>query len=378
MNQWCKRCIYDARIPSITFDSLGICSYCHQYDEMDQQFPAGKAGTYKLEKIVQEIKEAGRESKYDVVVGVSGGCDSSYTLHLAKQWGLRPLAVHFDNTWNSQVAVENIQAMLSALDVDLYTYVVDSREYNDILTSFLKASVPEIDTPTDLALATTHFMAAKQHGIKYIFHGHSFRTEGISPPGWFYMDARYVSGIHRQFGTRPMKTLPNLWMSNWFRWMLIDGIKQIRPLYYVDYVKQDVKKFLSQQYGWQWYGGHHMENRTSYFTNNYYLPQKFDIDLRYTEFSALVRSGQMSRENALREIQKEKPVDQQILSEVKTRLQLSDSEFEDIMALPPRSYRDYPTYKKWFERMRPIFWVLAQMNLVPESFYRKYTVKEKS
>lgn len=372
----CKNCIYDETIPAIFFDAEGICSYCRQYEQMDEEYPTGAEGRKRLDEMVAEIKQSGKGKKYDVVIGVSGGCDSSYMLHLAKrEFGLRPLAVHFDNTWNSTIAVENIHKMLAQLDIDLYTHVVGNVEICDLMKSFLKASVPELDTPTDLALAATHYMAAEKYGIKYIWEGHSFRTEGISPIGWFYMDAKYVQTIQKQFGALPVKSLPMMWLRKWFKWMLVDGIKKLRPLYYLDYEKAEVKNFLSQEYGWQWYGGHHMENRSAHFVNNYYLPKKFGIDLRYCEFSALVRSGQISRDEALETIHQPKPFDETILEEYKKRLKLSDEEFDRLMCEKPKSFRDYKTYKETFIRMRPVFYLLYKSNFVTKSFYDKFTTK---
>ncbi len=370
----CKGCIYDETIPAIYFDAEGVCNYCRQYEQMQEEYPTGAEGRKRLDEMVSEIKKSGKGKPYDVVIGVSGGCDSSYMLHLAKaEFGLRPLAVHFDNTWNSNIAVRNIRRMLDRLDIDLYTHVVGNREICDLMKCFLKASVPELDTPTDLALAATHYMAAEKYGIKYIWEGHSFRTEGISPIGWFYMDAKYVQTIHKQFGELPVKSLPMMWLRKWFKWMLVDGIKKLRPLYYLDYDKSEAKKFLSEEYGWQWYGGHHMENRSAYFVNNYYLPKKFGIDLRYCEFSALVRSGQMSRDEALETIHQPKPFDETILEEYKKRLKLSDEEFNRLMSENPKSFRDYKTYKKTFVRMRPLFYLLYKSNFVTKSFYDKFT-----
>ena len=371
----CTRCIYDDHIPYIIFDHEGVCNYCRQSEQMEGEYPTGDRGWQILEQLAEKIKSDGKGKPYDVVVGVSGGCDSSYMLHLSTQLGLRPLAAHFDNTWNSKIAVENIHSILKKMGLDLFTHVVDNREFCDIFKSFLKASVPDIDTASDIGLATTHYLAAKKYGIKYIFEGHSFRTEGISPHGWFYMDAKYIETVQNQFGTYKLETFPNLWMSQWLKWTIIDGIKKIRPLYYLDYDKEQTKKFLSDNFGWQWYGGHHMENRTAYFTNNYYLPRKFAIDLRYSEFSALVRSGKMTRTDALKEIKEPKPFDPGILEEVKKRLNLSDDAFEKIMAQPKKTYRDYTTYKQTFERMRWLFWVMYQLDLVPKSFYMKYTRK---
>jgi N-acetyl sugar amidotransferase len=372
MPQICKRCIYDETIPGISFDDDGICVYCAQYDLMDKEYPTGDEGNARLLKMASQIKRDGRKKKYDCIVGVSGGCDSSYLLYLTKKLGLRPLAVHFDNTWNSKIAVENIRAVLDKLKIDLFTYVVDGDEYCDIFKSFLKASVPEVDTPSDIGLATTHYLAASKYGIKYILEGHSFRTEGISPPGWFYMDGKYIETIQKKFGLKKIKSFPNLYLSNWLKWIILDGVKKIRPLYYIDYKKEETKKFLVNELGWQWYGGHHMENRTAYFTNNYYLPNKFKIDPRYCEYSALIRSGQMTRREALEKMAVPKQFDENILSEIRKRLSLTESDMEDLMGLPAKSYLDYTTYKKTFEKMRVFFWILYKCDYVTKSFYMKY------
>lgn len=373
--QVCKRCIYDTHIPYITFNEVGVCNYCLQYDQMTKEYPTGEEGKKILEAYIEKMKADGKGKPYDVVIGVSGGCDSSYMLHLAKKvYGLRVLAAHFDNTFNSRIAVENIDIVLEKLDIDLYTHVVDNEEYQRIYKSFFLASVPEIDTPTDISLATVHYMAAAKYGIKHIWEGHSFRTEGISPPGWFYMDAKYVQTIHRKFGDGKIETLPVLYMSKWLKWMVINGIKKFRPLYYLDYDKQKTKEFLAAEYGWQWYGGHHMENRTAYFVNNYYLPKKFDIDLRYSEFSALIRAGQLDRQSALTQIMEEKPFDADILEEIKKRLGFSNIDFDQIMQAKPLHYTHYKTYKKKFEMLRPFFYILYKTGYVTKSFYMKYCV----
>jgi DNA-binding transcriptional regulator YiaG len=187
------------------------------------------------------------------------------------------------------------------------------------------------------------------------------------------MDAKYIETVQKKFGSYALTTFPNLWMSKWLKWTIFNGIKKIRPIYYLDYDKEKTKELLSRELGWQWYGGHHMENRTAYFTNNYYLPRKFNIDLRYSEFSALVRSGKMTRDEALRRIKEPKTINDDILEEIKKRLSLSSEEFASIMALPPKTYRDYKTYKKTFEQMRWLFWMMYRLDLVPKSFYLKYT-----
>jgi hypothetical protein len=342
---------------------------------MELSYPTGEKGKKIIDEYVAQMKKDGVGKPYDVIIGVSGGCDSSYMLHLAKNvYGLRVLAAHFDNTYNSKIAVENIKLMIDKLNIDLFTYVVDNKEFEAVQRSLLKASVPEFEAATDLSLATSHYMACEKYGVKHIWEGHSFRTEGVSPPGWFYMDAKYIKSIHKMFGDGKIKSIPLLWLSKWIKWMVVNKIKKFRPLYYMDYNKEETKKFLSETYGWQWYGGHHMENRTSYFINNYYLPVKFGIDLRWCEYSALVRSGQMEREVALKKIQEPKPFDKDLLTEIKTRLSFNDDQWEAIMNAPKKHYTDYPTYKSTFERLRPFFYFLYKKGYVTRSFYDKFCV----
>jgi N-acetyl sugar amidotransferase len=368
----CSRCLYDETVPSISFDEKGVCNYCHTHDRLNAEYPTGEEGEKRLQEIASQIRKEGRGKPYDVIVGVSGGCDSTYMLYLAKKLGLRPLAVHFDNTWNSTVATENIQAALKSLDVDLYTYVVDNKEYDDIYRSFLKAGVIDIEAPTDIGLAVVLNMAAEKYKIKYIFEGHSFRTEGVAPLGWVYMDAKYISSIQKQFGTYPLKTFPNMLMPDFIKWTALLGIKKIRPLYYMDYVKKEAMVINTQELGWEWYGGHHLENRFTAFWHTYFAPIRFGIDSRLLGYSALVRSGQLERSQGLELIAKPPEFDPELIDMVKKRLGFTDEEFDALMNLPRKTYQDYPNYKKTFERMRPFWWLMYKLNRVPESFYMKF------
>lgn len=371
--QICTRCLYDASIPGIEFDASGVCSFCHQHDVMEAEYPTGNAGERRLAETVAKIKEDGRKLPYDVIVGVSGGCDSSYMLHLAKERGLRPLAVHFDNTWNSRVAVENIESVLRALDVDLYTYVVDNEEYDDIYRSFLAAGVRDVESPTDIGLAVTLNKACEEHGVKYMFEGHSFRTEGSCPLGWLYMDGRYIKSVHAQFGKLPMRTYPNMPLASMLKWTAFSGLRKIRPLYHVDYVKADAMALLTRDLGWKWYGGHHLENRFTAFYWSYYMPRRFGIDGRLLGYAALVRSGQMTRDEGLALLEEPMSFDPDLVETVRRRLGYSEDEFETMMTAPTRTYNDFPTYKRTFERLRWLFWVLYKAERVPQSFYLKYT-----
>jgi len=371
----CSRCLYDETVPNISFDAAGVCNYCKMHDQLEKDYTAGDTGYAKIKQIAAQIKEENKCKEFDIVVGVSGGCDSSYLIYLAKELGLRPIAAHFDNTWDSMVAVENISNVLKNLDVELFTYVVDNEEYDDIYRSLFKAGVPDLEMPTDLGLAATLNMAAEKYGIKHIFEGHSFRTEGLFPLGWLYMDARYLESIQNTFGTRKLRSFPNLWLSSQLRWMLLKRIRKIRPLWYITYDKTKVKEFLSGDLGWKCYGGHHLENRITTFYHTYFLPRRFQVDDRLVECSALIRSNQMAREEGLRIIHTPPIYDPELVTMVKKRLGFSDEEFEQYMTMPKRYFKEFRTYKQLFERMRPFFWLMAKMDLIPMSFYIKYTSK---
>jgi len=374
--QICTRCIYDAAVPSIRFDEAGVCNYCRQADMLDREYPTGAEGEARLQKMVAEMKAAGRGRRYDALIGVSGGCDSSYLLHRMSAYGLRLLAVHFDNTWDSTIATENIHNVLEKLGIDLFTIVVDNKEYDDIYRSFFKAGVKDIEAPTDIGLATTMYKAAEKYGIKHMIEGHSFRTEGIAPLGWLYMDGKYIASVQKQFGSYPIKTFPNLWFTDFMRWALFSRVKKVRPLYYMDYDKEAAKKLLADKYGWQWYGGHHLENRFTAFYHSYFLPVRWDIDFRIAGYSCYCRNGWMSREQALELMQQPPHIEPDLVEFVKKRLGFSDAEFEALMNLPKKTYKDYPTYKHTFERLRPLFWMLYRLELVPKSFYLKYTARD--
>jgi len=371
--QTCTRCIYDnVRVPRISFDEKGVCNYCNIHDDLDAKNPAGEEGERRLKQLANEIKNSARGKKYDCVVGVSGGCDSSYLVERLIDLGLRPLAAHFDNTWNSPIATQNIYTVLEKLGVDLETYVVNNREYDDIQRSILLSGIQHVEAATDLGLAAVLYQTAEKYGLKYIIEGHSFRTEGVSVLDWAYMDGRFIHSIHQQFGKLPMKTYPLMTLTKFLKWTVISGIRRVRPLYHMTYPKEQVKKMLTEKYGWQWYGGHHLENRFTSFMHLYVMPQRWNSDLRHLGHAALVRSGQLDREAAIADLQKPVECPDELLRLVKKRFGFSDEEFESVMNLPKRSWKDYPNYKKAFERLRPLFAILVKSGRVPESFYMKF------
>ncbi|EKE00963.1 MAG: hypothetical protein ACD_21C00250G0036 [uncultured bacterium] len=370
----CSRCVYGEDVPNITFDEKGICNYCYIHNDLENLYPTGAEGEKKLHKLFQQIKAAGTDKgkKYDCVIGVSGGCDSSYLLYKAVEMGLKPLAVHFDNTWNSPIATQNIQKVLSKLNVDLFTIVVNNKEYDDIYRSFMLAGVKDIEAPTDIGIIMTMYKACTKYNLSYILEGHSFRTEGISPLGWLYMDGKYIESVHKKFGKLPMKTFPNLTLLKFLWYSIFTKVQRIRPLYYLDYNKEQTKTFLKGKFDWEWYGGHHLENRFTAFYHSYFLPKRFGIDCRLLGYAALVRSNQLNRDKALQMISQTPPFDEEIIALVKKRLGFSDQMFKEIMRLPKKEWHDYGNYKKTFERLEPLFRVLLKYNRIPESFYWKF------
>ncbi|MCR2765135.1 N-acetyl sugar amidotransferase [Microbacterium sp. zg.B48] len=374
----CARCIITSDVPGAAFDPQGVCYYCHLHDSLDRQYPIGPESERALDRFVGELKAAGDGKQYDCIMGVSGGTDSSYLAHLLVSKGVRPLAVHFDNTWNSPTATSNIFAVLEKLGVELETYVVDNAEYDDIYRSFMLAGVKDIEAPTDIGFMGVLYRAAEKHGIRHIVEGHSFRTEGISPMGWLYMDGGYIKGVHRKFGRLPMKTFPNLDFGKFVRWSAFSRIQRTRPLYWIDYNKEDAKKFLAEQFGWKWYGGHHLENRFTAFYHTYFLPTRFGINFRQIELSALVRSGQMDRRVAAAQFIEPRFGDPELIAMVKKRLGFTDAEFEHVMTMPRKDYTDYSTYKRRFELLRPFFWLMWKLNRVPKSFYVKFCVPRRA
>lgn len=369
----CARCIYDERTPGISFDEQGVCSYCKQVDYLKDMYKTGTPeGEADLMSIIEKIKIEGKGKKYDCALGVSGGTDSSYLLAKAIDWGLRPLAVHYDNTWNTAISTENIRKITKKLNVDLYTIVVDNKEADDLLKAFFLSGSSDLDAPTDLALSETMYRAASKFGIKYVLEGHSFIAEGVSPLSNSYVDGKYIESIHKEYGKEKMKTFPNMKFATFMKWVLFKQIKKIRPLWYINYSKRDAQKYLEETFDWQYYGGHHLENRISAFSHSYFLPKRFGTDQRNNSISASVRAGIITREEGLKEYASDPYIEPELINYFKKRLQLSEEEFDKAMNAPKKTYKDFKTYKKRFERFRPLFLILAKVHLVPMSFYLKY------
>jgi N-acetyl sugar amidotransferase len=355
----CTRCIMDTSDPDIAFDERGFCSHCRMYDDVVLRDPNADPVVRQrgLERWVERIRKAGKGRAYDCVIGVSGGVDSTFVAWKVKELGLRPLAVHLDNGWDAELAVHNIQKVLQKLHIDLETHVLDWDEFRDLQLAFLRASTPDSEVPSDHAIIATVYRAAWKHRIPYVVHGGNRATELILPAAWSqgHLDWYYVRAVHRRFGTRPLKTFPHLDPVTYLRFQSWHKRRTVLLLEFVDYKKRLAMDVLQNQLGWEYYGGKHYESIYTRFFQGYILPTKFGYDKRRAHFSNLVCSGEMSREDAVRQIETDPyPSEEMKQSDkeyVTKKLGLTPVEFEAIMRLPRRSYADYPSiYKARFYR----------------------------
>jgi N-acetyl sugar amidotransferase len=377
---YCSKCLYDETYPNIKFDNKNICNYCDQIEELKKTYGTGvEKGITKFKSIVTEIKKNKKKSsKYDCVIGVSGGTDSSYLLYIAVKYGLKPLAVHYDNTWNTAIASSNIRKVLDALNIDLYTWVISNKESEDLLRSFFLASVSEIEAPTDLAIAEVLYRAADKYKIKYILEGHSFVTEGITPLTNNYFDGKYIQDIHQKFGSlKKLHTYPLMTLTKFLKWSCISRIKRIRPFWYLDYSKNEAMEILKKKFDWKYYSGHHLENRSASFYHSVYLPTKFAADYRINTIAAKVREKEILRDEGLKLMSEPLYIEKNLVNYFIKRLKLSKIQYKDIMEQKKRYWYEFKTYKKFFENFSFIFYFLVKKNLIPESFYKKYCKKVK-
>ncbi len=344
----CNRCIMDTTDSDIVFDVDGVCNHCHRYDTIAARrlIPLAERPN-RLASLVNRLKRDGHGKEYDCVIGVSGGVDSTYVAYLTHQHGLRPLAIHFDNGWNSELAVANIEKTLKKLGIDLFTYVVNWPEFRDLQLSFLKASTPDGEIPTDHAIVALLYRMAVKHGLKHILLGVNVNSEAIMPLTWGYgySDLRYISSVHRQFGKVPLKSFPSYSLLQLFAYMFVRKIELVPILDYIDYQKESAMQTIQDKLGWVYYGGKHYESIYTRFFQSYVLPRKFNIDKRRAHGANLVLSGQMDREQALRMIAEpvypEKGLADDRAYAIK-KLGVSESEFENIMAMPTRTFHDFP------------------------------------
>lgn len=350
--QICRRCVMDTTAEEIQFDADGVCSFCHYFDRnvrpILERAQSGE-GREALDRLVSEIRAA-RRGKYDSVLGISGGTDSSYLTHLAAELGLNPLVVHVDTGWNTPESEHNVRNLVSAIGFDLEIIRVDWEEMRDLQIAFYKASVKNCEIPQDHIYLAALYQKASKLGIRYLLSGGNFVSESILPRSWGFNagDLYHMLAIHRRFGTLPIRNLPT--MGFWKRYLfypIIRGIREVRLLNYVPYSREEAKRLLASRYGWQDYGLKHYESVLTRFFQGYYLPTKFGIDKRKAHFSSLILAGQMTREQALEELKNPPYPSEEMLQRDKAyiaeKLGLSLEEWEKILALPPKDHREFPS-----------------------------------
>lgn len=370
----CSRCICDTTIKNISFDDKGECGLCKSHDFL-RFFYEKEKNSSKFEKIISNIKKSGKGKKYDCIVGISGGTDGTYTLLLAKQKGLKPLAVHFDNGWSKTVAQKNIKNACEKLNIDLYTYVVDWEEFKDIQKSVIKAGVPDLEVPTDIGIQGALYKIAKEEKIKYILSGANFANEGTVPVDWSYIDGTYLKDIHKKFGKRKIKSFPICTVFDIAINTFLYNIKQVPILNYLDYSKEKAKKELSEVLSWEYYGGHHFENLYTHFAVGYMAVKKFGFDRRKIFYSALVRIGEMTREEALEKIQDSIPFNEADLDYVIRKLEFSKEEFQEIMNSKPKTFLEYKSSYRLLQIFSFLIKFLSALKIISPVVYEKYVKK---
>jgi N-acetyl sugar amidotransferase len=350
----CQKLVLDTSDPDITFDADGICPQYHDFHKVVKPLwdtsPSGRA---KLEAAVALMKAAGKGRDYDCIMGLSGGADSSYMLHvMVKEFGIRPLVFHVDAGWNSEIAVHNINCMIDKLGLDLFTEVVNWNEVRDFQLSLFKSGLPNIDTPQDIAFIGVLFQYANKHGIKYVLNGGNISTECVGYPlkYIYYADLAMVNDVIKKFGTIPMKTYP--FTSSAYRKLYmpyVKGVKMLKPLNMMPYVKAPCMQVLADEYGWKPYAQKHFESRFTRFYEGYWMPKRFGFDVRRAQFSSMILTGQMTRDEALVKLESS-PYDESLIDQdfnyIATKLGISSDELRGYEAMPQKFYWDYKN-RKW-------------------------------
>lgn len=351
----CSNCVMDISDSQIVFDDEGVCDHCNSFKtHILPNWHSDERGRRALLKLINKIRAAGQGREFDCIIGMSGGIDSSYLTYVAKaEFGLRPLVFHVDAGWNSQEAVNNIERLVDGLGLDLYTEVIDWDEMRDVQLAFFKSGVSHIDTPQDHAFFATMYKFAERHSVKFILTGANFSTECIrNPIEWMYYqtDSIQLRDIHRRFGTRPLIHFPTTSILRHKVYLpYVKGIKVVRPLNCIPYRKQDAIKLLVEKFGWQPYPQKHFESRFTRFYEGFWLFKKFGYDTRRVQFSSLILTGQMTRQDALAKLAKS-PYDESTIAQdfefVATKLGISVTELQSYMDAPNRSYREYRSQER--------------------------------
>jgi N-acetyl sugar amidotransferase len=343
----CALTVLDSSIPGISFDEQGISNYArHAQWRLKNEVFNGDDAKKRLDIWLDRIKSEGRDRDYDCIIGLSGGVDSSYVALKVIELGLRPLAIHLDNGWNSNLAVSNIEKIVKGLGIDLYTYVIDWGEVRDLQRAYIKASLLDLECVSDHAINTTLFRLAKKYRIRHVIHGGNVVTESILPPAWGYdkRDGLNLRSIHRKYGKLALKTYPSMLPTELFYYLFVRKISAFPILNYLDYNKTKAISELGYKFGWVPYQRKHGENQFTRFFQEYYLPKKFGIDKRKAHLSSLILAGEISREDAILALTHplyDKHEESQEINFVAKKLNFNPVELEDLIALPGRRHEDF-------------------------------------
>ena len=359
--QICMRCVMDTSDPEIIFDENGICNHCREFDEVTSKrwFP-DEEGRDKLNAIIKKIKNDGVDHEYDCIVGLSGGVDSSYLALMIKDYGLRPLVVHVDAGWNSELAVYNIEQIVTHCGYDLYTHVVDWEEMRDLQLAYLRAGVANQDVPQDHVFFSSLYHFAVENKIKYVISGGNIATEGVFPVSWHHpaMDATNLHAIHRRYGKVKLKNYKTINIFQYYLYYpFVYKMKTVRPLNFMVYNKNEALKVLQEKVGYKKYGRKHGESVFTRFFQNHYLPRKFGYDKRRPHLSAMILSGQLSREDALQELEKPLYDERELkddLTYIAKKLQITVEELTDLIAAPGVDATDFKNWDGIYNKLKSV------------------------
>jgi N-acetyl sugar amidotransferase len=365
----CSQCIMDTNDdPFLKFDDKGICNHCVTYVQEEKEFvKSGQEGERELQSIIDKIKADGKGKKYDCVLGISGGVDSSYLAYVAKEWGIRPLGVHCDNGWNSELAVQNIQSIVRTLDMDLDTYVINWDEFRDIQLAYLKANVIDIEAITDLAFRAVLKRTAHKYKVKYFLSGDNVVTESVLPRAWICKDTSNLVSIHEKYGCVPLKTYPLMTPLKELYYDKTNPTESLALLNLMDYKKDHVKEVIKTKLGWRDYGGKHFESVFTRFYQAYILPNKFGVDKRKAHLSNLICSGQITKAEALEELKEVYYPDEMMRIDkefVLKKLGFSEQAFEEYMKADPILHEHYGIGKTIYDRYKVLKLIRPIVNLI--------------
>jgi hypothetical protein len=378
--QQCTTCIADSTVPGITFSRSGVCSLCNIHSKWANLYPNDKTGATIWDKQLSLIKKDGGNLKFDCVIGISGGRDSIYLLYLAvTKWKLRPLAVHFNDGFDNPIAGENMFKAVKKLGVELRTITSDFRECKDLKVVDLKSSTPLLNNGTDIGIGASLYGVAYKEKIKHILFGQSFRTEGIRPLSWAYFDGDFLRALHKRFGNYPLRPWKpedpgyNLGIKEMLFYSVWKGIRVHSPLYYHSYVKSETQKILEAELDWVYPGAHYLDDLYwSLITHIHRV--KFNIDFRLIEYSAFIRSGQMTRDDALLRISQPDAAleNEKVISLCIKRLGISNQQFDEYMKLPVKNFWDFPNSYSYLSAGKYLIWAMVKMGIFTEAIYDKY------